>query len=325
MQNVLIPANARFESRINLDKLELEYNIPIDKLQSIQTDGFASDYIVASPTLKQVPHYKFTMDLYYDNHTANLFDSSQPRTIFVGQMYWETTTQFRHNVYVMLNNKVLYDSELKTYLTAVDSFVKQLGGHYNKIMKLEIAEDCNVNLIKRFESLTQKKQPSILHRGKVKQCNFMFNGKATKQHKDNEFLKILCSGSTENPYKTKTIYISGSYWKTHPQMELKIYNKSREVQRNGNAKDYILDYFLGNRNNVYRFEVAFKSPYLIKKSLESVFNCQPNYIDFLCSKSALQKLMSCASLKLFSARIKVNHEAFRYEFMELVKNDSVIL
>ena len=316
-------SNPNLDYRINLDKVELEYIIPQENLETLK-NGYSYEGIEATPSMTATPYYDFTLDLYLRYKSFNLLIPTN--LTYLGKMYFGTKVQYRQNVYIMLDNKLLYknDGMLKTYLTDIENFIVSLSGHFSKIMKLEIAFDCPVDLIEKYETLTQTPTPQIMYKGKPKNCRFAFNGKVLRQHADNNFLEIRASGSTENPYKTKTIYIKGKFFKKHPKSEIKIYNKSKEVYRNGNQKTYILDYFLSKSNYVFRFEVSITSPYYLKQYYEELWRGAPNYKNFLCSPVALSEMLEYVSCKLFSTIITYNHDTIKFDFLDLLNDDSII-
>ena len=308
--------------RFNIDRLQIGFWLPTSQLNGIEY-GFATNCIKARKPLKGYGERK-VLNLYYIFNDTVLFGDNG---VYIGQLFWYGDEVGDCRVYVTYANEVLYDSRLSEYMKAVHNAVVERGGRFSHISRLDIAYDTNLNLMQRFERLTQRREPAVLLKGKPKECKFKINGRVVRRVWDTtpNFYAY------PNRYDTnKTVYVKGCYTKGKEQMFLRIYNKTKEVCDNGNKKAYVLAWFGNQRNHIYRLEVSFKKTNVIKATIEKALGCNAyptnnNYIGFIVNAYNLQVLFEEASRRIFSTTVTVNRTAVGYGFTELVERDMVIM
>ena len=298
----------RIIGRTNIDKLEIEYYVAPSNLEFLYFFGSKQTKISTNLSNRPVPGYKHCLDVFFEN------------SILIGKIYWETDFLGRNGVYMLFENEILYSTDFKTYLTEIDMFFRCFG-EFNKITKLEICYDIQSNLIKRFERLTQTKQPSIVLYGKKKPCCFLLNNRVIKHTKETDYLGVWSKGCLLNPFQTKTYYINGRFQQGKPRLQIKIYNKGKEVEKS--RKTYITDYFKETNKPVYRFEVAYKSPSVLADEIKETFRenlgKQPkDYTELLTSKVLIFRLLEHTSERLFAVKIRVKNDYYKIDFLNLI-------
>lgn len=304
----------RIIGRTNIDKLEIEYYVAPSNLEFLYFFSSKQTKISTNLSNKPVPVYRHCLDVFFEN------------TILLGKIYWETDLLGRNGVYMLFENEILYSNNIKTYLSEIDMFFRCIGGVFNKITKLEICFDIQQNLIERFERLTQTKQPSIVLYGKKKPCRFLLNNKIIKNTKETDYLGVWSKGCLQNPFQTKTYYINGRFQQGKPRLQIKIYNKSKEIGKS--RKTYITDYFKETNKPVYRFEVAYKSPSVLIEEIKETFKENlgkrpKDYIELLTSKDLLYRLLQHTSQRLFSVKIRVKNDYYKVDFLNLVTKNMI--
>ena len=304
----------RIIGRTNIDKLEIEYFVSPSNLDLLYFFNSQETKITTNFSTKPVLGYRHCLDVFFGN------------TILLGKICWETDLIGRNGVYMQFENEILYNSDFKTYLTEINMFFRCFGGEFNKITKLEICYDIQLNLVRQFEKLTQTKQPSIVLYGKEKPCCFLLNNRTVKNTKETDYLGVWSKGSLINPFQTKTYYINGRFQQGKPRLQIKIYNKSKEVEKS--RKTYTTDYFKETNKPVYRFEVAYRSPSVLIEEIKETFRenlgKQPkNYIELLTNKTLLFRLLEHTSERLFAVKIRVKNDYYKIDFLNLMLENMI--
>ena len=159
--------------------------------------------------------------------------------VFVwGKLQWGSHR--KTNVYINVSNEVFYNNTL-SYLHYIDT---SLGLEFYKIDKLDLAIDCNFNIIKRFYSILKNEEYTPI----------IFN----KAYDDlNEKIPSLFnggSGTRKRPYLNKSFELRKK--SDYKSLSLHCYNKLEEIKDNNNEKQYIIDKI--DMKPIFRLEARCK-------------------------------------------------------------------
>lgn len=166
-----------------------------------------------------------------------------------------TTSDYEGFCFLTIENRCLYQSN---YIKHAEHIAQTLGLTFSHITCLDIAMDCNVNLISRVRNLVKHHEEQGLE--------MIFNNKKVKDTAQilkgwREIYSRTCKRLINNP----SLYLS-PVDEEAPSMV--IYDKSREIQESG--KDYIAKHCNFGKGKIYRSEIRLK-----RKALKAYFKERP--------------------------------------------------
>lgn len=233
----------RYKYNIVIDKLEISYSASEEwkaHFEDVGKDHTESrDQLVLKRNESTIYTNEYDVRCFIDGHEQS-----------IGLLYWGSPNQYRQRIYFSYCNKALYND----FLLASRFYIEEaLGLTFERISKLDIAIDSNLNVVKRFYKYLRNADYDLILNG-------------TKESNMDEYITDIegsYSGSRKNPYKHKTFYVHNR----DRTLEIRGYNKSLEIAEKS-GKEYI------ERNagfgGLYRLEVACKNHKQIMKTLHDL-------------------------------------------------------
>lgn len=215
---------------INIDKLEIQYLLTheiVEVLNRIEdTEDF---YEFEIKRTNSNYSYKNTFDIIIKNYN----EKDGIYNIKLGTLYYGSFNPIRNQLYIAIENRELYSGNL----VSIHFIEEKLNLQFMTISKIDIAFDCNKNIINKYYNLIKNDN-----------INYIVLNKKVDKNEEIDIL-TLGKGTLLRPLLHKSIYIKNR----ERGLELNAYNKTKEIKDNGNYKDYIVD-TLGF-NEIYRLEV----------------------------------------------------------------------
>lgn len=185
-----------------------------------------------------------------------------------GNLYFDTYRINRDDVYIYVNNKMLYNVELGYYTQEI---IEKLNPEKVNNSILDLSLDFDYNIIRMFYYIIRNKDLDII----------LLNKKYGMNDKIKDLL-CISNGTRKNIHLNKSFYINNK----EKGLTLALYNKSQEIEDNDNEKEYIKDYLNFNDNKkIYRMEIRTRHK-LLKDTLtkigftdEYIFDCIIRRID----------------------------------------------
>lgn len=216
-----------------IDKYIESYNNRLDKTDKIIFEQY-NEFYLAAPTDTIYYDYRIELDILIRDYNEDIGFYNRR----IGKLFYGSNHPSRQQLYITLENKSLYNGDINFLYYIAD----ELNLQSLKISKLELAFDFNRSFIDKFYTI-------------IKDDDFIpiiFN----KRYKDkNEEIGELLHVSTGNRIKLnkfKSFYIKGKY-QNYDGLELKYYNKGKEIEDRKFEKQYIIDK-LGFKN-IFRLEI----------------------------------------------------------------------
>lgn len=219
----------RKKAALNIDRLEVAYSATSDVLEQlniqdkIETEFFTAIRIEGKD---------------YRNRFAIILDDG---TNF-GHILYGSYNPFRQNVYILVDNEILYSEKL--------SFLWTIGIKLNlefvEMSKLDLALDFNKNIIKSFYRLLRNED-----------YNFIILNKKVQPDDEIKELLHISTGTRKKIHQFKCFYI----FNREGGLTLNCYDKAKEIEDAGNEKQYIKDKL--GYSNIFRLEVRTNHKILI--------------------------------------------------------------
>ncbi len=208
---------------INIDKLEISFNSD-DRIKEILEENselcFSSFYLLKQNSING--NYKNYFEIY-------LLDN----TLF-GSLYFGSYNINRQNIYVSVNNRMLYTNNL----SILYNIGEELNLEINSISKLDLALDFTTNIVSKFYNLLKNRD-----------LNFIILNKKYMINEEVKNLFTISNGTRTNIHKNKSFYIQNR----EKGLTLCGYNKIKEILDNNSEKEYIKE--LISSNKIFRLEV----------------------------------------------------------------------
>ena len=227
----------------DFDKLEITYE-PTKEFNDILTDFENSISLGENDEfqLKRVPddhlHYRYVYSLSKGDVT-------------IGKLYWDTYIQGRKDVYLLVDNKLLYNKEL---LSGISHYGQILGLKFKCISKLDICLDTSLNIVSAMCKLLRDKNENIV-----------LNGKCIKDRKmDVDAILHIGRGSLNRFWKHRQIVLANAA----KNISVKFYDKALEIDQKSH-KDYIREAINGSKR-IYRMEVSLVGSKKIREVLRKL-------------------------------------------------------
>lgn len=224
----------------NIDRLEIAYKLDEDVIKTIleksNVDGVVhyDDFLLIRT--KTINEFEFNYDIVCDTLPNT---NGEAHKFVWGKLQWGSHRK-RH-IYINVSNRTFYNNTLSFIYFIADT----IGLSFYKITKLDLAIDCNVNLVKKFYKMLRDENytPIIFHK------------EFPNMNEKIPHLLNMGNGTRLRPYMNKSFDIRKvSNFKS---LSLHCYNKLDEVKENNYEKQYILDKV--NIKPMYRMEIRSKS------------------------------------------------------------------
>lgn len=243
------------KSRLIIDKLEITFENN-DKVQDvlnfkdeIETEHF---HLIRN---KKDSNYRINFDIYF-------FDGYK-----FGNLYYGSYNINRQKIYLMVSNEIFYLNQLNLII----SFQTELNLVFNQISRIDLALDCNINVVNKFYKLLKNEDLEIIILNKSYALNENIND-----------ILHLSTGTRNNIHKFKSFYIQNK----EKGLILNCYDKRKEILDNNNSKSYILNDF--NYKNVFRIEVR-TNHHLLIDSLNKI-GFTDEYLYYIITNSITDEL-----------------------------------
>lgn len=265
---------------IHLDKLEIAYNASQevrDRLEDVNyypLDQFNLTRIVGKD---------------YKNHFEITLDNGDK----YGELYFGSYNVCRQKMYIRLDNKVCYDDSIG-YLSHMES---KLGIEFDSISHIDIAMDFDRNIINKFYRL--------LHNEEI---DFIILNKRVGMAEEVKDLLNVSTGLRSNIHKFKSFYIQNK----ERGLTLNGYDKTKEIEDNGNVKGYIKE-VLGFKH-IYRLEVRTTHKLLLDTFTKLGIDDMYVYLGLLANdKSILYTLY----FELLNRLVRIVYNNNNYNLIEM--------
>lgn len=298
----------KFKCGIHLDKLEITYILTkrftdfiylnIDKNRD-KSDKIIFDhcdeFYLALPNETIYNNYRYELDIL-------IKDYEEEKGFFkkrIGKLFYGSNHPLRQQLYIALENRSLYNGDV-VYLYYIEEV---LGLSFMKISKLELAFDFNRNFINRFYAILKDEDfaPIILNR------------KYKNMDKEIRELLHVSTGTRNNLNKFKSFYIRSA-----EGLELKYYDKAKEIEDKNFEKKYILDK-LGFKK-VFRLEVKANHKNL-KNSLDKLGITDED----LYMRHADEKLLYKVYFLLLNRIIRIEYKNKTYSLLSFIDGNGFTL
>ena len=173
-----------------------------------------------------------------------VFCEVEERNEQVGTLYCGFDNPNRNKIYFSLDNKVLYEWNVK-WLTECLQRALQLD--YYQVSKLDLALDCNRNLTRQLYRVVS--HDCLVINGKPFKYNTILNGKWVRITDEDQPLQAFCTGPLVRITKNKTLYIQNQ----KKTIGVCGYDKGKEIEE-ASHKEYQRAYWKDGK--VYRIEVS---------------------------------------------------------------------
>jgi len=279
----------KYKSNFGIDKLEITYKLSDDIINLLQ--GEEIDLIDFKLSINN-NNSKFKICY---NIIAPTISNNETKFIEWGKIYYGSYDYFKNQLYISVNNEILYRSEL-SYLYYIE---ETLNLKFMNINKIDFAFDVNYNVINKFIKL-------------IKDKNFDFvilNKKITDMKQEMNELLFISKGTRENLQKHKSIYIQNK----ERGLSLCIYNKLKEIEDNKNEKQYILDEL--KFTPIYRIEVR-TIYHILKDTLIKLNITNEDLYYNLLNKEKLFEIYN----NLLNRIIRINYNNISYNLINILFN-----
>lgn len=277
---------------LNIDKYEVSYSLDQQTREFFDNIDEALDmYNFEIVRTNREKEYSNTFDIIIPDYNEEIgIYKKRYATIYYG-----STNPFRQQLYLKIENEELY----KESFGILDYIEDCLDLKFSTNSEIELAVDTDFDIISRFYRLlkNEKYTPRIL--------------KKYYYDMDEELSNVLnCSkGTRKNPFKFKSFYIKNK----ESGLELKCYNKSKEIIDNDNKKQYIKDKL--GFDNIYRIEIHVKHK-LLKDTMDKMNITDMDIRYNLFNKDFLSNLY----IELLDRLIMIRYKENNYNFLSILLN-----
>lgn len=241
---------SKFKSNISVDKLEVtylltheftdfmdkymeSYNDRLDNTDKIIYEQY-NEFCIAIPNDTIYNDYRVELDIL-------IRDYSEEQGLFyrkIGNLFYGSNHPLRQQLYIVLENKSLYNKDINFLYYIEDA----LNLQFLKISKLELAFDFNKSFIDKFYSILKDEDFTPI----------IFNKRYKDMDKEIGELLHVSTGTRNKLNKFKSFYIKGKS-KNNDGLELKYYDKAKEIKDKNCEKQYIIDKL--KFKNIFRLEI----------------------------------------------------------------------
>lgn len=277
----------KYKSNFGIDKLEITYKLTDDIINLLQGEEID---LLDFKLIKNNHNSKFKICY---NIITPIISNNETKFIDWGKIYYGSYDFFKSQLYISVNNEILYGSEL-SYLYFIE---ETLNLKFMNINKIDFAFDINYNVINKFIKLI-----------KDEEFNFVILNKkiADMKQEINEML-LISKGTRENLQKYKSIYIQNK----EKGLSLCIYNKLKEIKDNNNEKEYILDKL--KFKPIYRIEVRTYH-HILKDTIMKLNISDEDLYYNLLNKDKLLIIYN----NLLNRIIRINYNNISYNLIDIL-------
>lgn len=245
---------------INIDKMRLSFRQPTDlfnKLAEYQSDTYLN-------------YQDFKLHIIDNDRKEG--SSKEPTKIIadvvladnrvLGEFAFNDSAKYEGLCFFTFCNKSLYTSE--SVVTYLDDVANTLGLGYNSLTEIELALDVNCNPVPLIRNLIKNHEA----------YDMIYNGKrvTSSSRKIENYCEIF-GRSREKLNKMPTLLFGQ---KKSTGLELKVYDKRKEILEESPEKSYIEDWNRFKGKHMYRLEIVVKWE-CFKKWLEFINSKECNY------------------------------------------------
>lgn len=239
-----------FKYFISVDKLELtylltheftdfisinikSYNDRLDKSDKIIYECY-NEFYLAIPNDTIYNDYRVELDILIRDYDKNKGFFNRR----IGKLFYGSNHPLRQQLYIMLDNQSLYNKDIG-FLYYIEDV---LNLQFMKISKLELAFDFNRSFIDKFYSILKDEEFTPI----------IFNKKYKDMDKEIGELLHVATGTRNKLNKFKSFYLR-SNCKNSDGLELKYYDKAKEIKDKNFEKQYIIDKL--DFKKIFRLEI----------------------------------------------------------------------
>ena len=277
---------------LNIDKFEIAYRLNLHTKELFDNIDEALDmYNFEIIRTNKEKEYENTFDIIIPEYDEKIgIFKKKYATIYYG-----SNNIFRQHLYLKIENEELY----KENFGILDYLEDCLDLEFLLNSEIELAVDTDFNIISRFYRLLKNKKytPKIL-----KKYYYDMN-------KEISNVLNFSKGTRNNPFKFKSFYIKNK----EGGLELKCYDKLKEITDNGNEKQYIKDKL--GFNNIFRLEVNVKHK-LLKDTLNKMKITDMDIRYNLFNKDFISNLY----IELLNRLIMIRYKENNYNFLSILLN-----
>lgn len=232
------------EYQINIDRLEISYNLDNEIINRLNEDYIEFDcfHLIKS---NEDSNYKIKYEIWVDE-----FEDNQVKRILFGHIYFGSYRKFKKNLYISVANNIFYRDNTITDIYYIE---QALNLKFIGVNKLDIALDVNKNIIDRFYEIYKD----------VKYIPIIFKKRYKNRNVDIKQVINITNGSRKNPHKNKSIYLKNK----EGGLTLALYNKFKEITDNNSEKSYIIENW--KHNKLFRLEIR-TSGHILKDTLTNL-------------------------------------------------------
>lgn len=255
---------SKFKSNISVDKLEVtylltheftdfmdkymeSYNDRLDNTDKIIFEQY-NEFYLAAPIETIYNDYRVELDILIRDYNEEIGFYNRR----IGKLFYGSNHPLRQQLYIALENKSLYNGDINFLYYIAD----ELNLQFLKISKLELAFDFNRSFIDMFYAILKDEEF----------CPIIFNKKYKKMDEEIGELLHVSTGTRYRINKFKSFYIK-SCSKKSEGLELKYYDKAKEIKDKNFEKKYILDKLKFDK--IFRLEIKANHKKL-KYSLDKI-------------------------------------------------------
>ena len=171
----------------------------------------------------------------------------------LGDFVFHSSAQFDGKCFFTFNNAALYDQtnfvhgEKYNHQSDIEYIAGALGLELNNYTEIEVAADVNFNVIAKVQKLIKDYQ----------NFDMIVNGRRiTDENRHIEGFGEFYGRSRVKRDKYPTLYFSQA---KNDGLQLKIYDKTREIKEENPQKEYIIDWNDFGEQKVYRLELTIRN------------------------------------------------------------------
>lgn len=250
---------------VNIDKLRLCYKANNDSEKSIfdKMSQYETNSIIKFPSIETQDNNKnesgFEVHIINDGRgkdknfkptqiECNIYVYDRKRTLF-GSLTLNQSAKYDGLHFLAIDNRALYQqvsadcNQRYNILCYLDYITSKLGLVLNNITQMEVALDVNYNAIYKIRKLISNCQDYIM---------IYNNKKIEKADEDIDNYGELFSRTRAKLSRQPTLYFKQI---KDRGLELRIYNKSKEVKQKNNFKHYVEEWNDFGTRGIYRLEM----------------------------------------------------------------------
>lgn len=268
---------------LNIDRLEIAFLPTTEKAREILSNGlnyYGEMFAIttASPTTDNALYYNITLS----------------NGMHFGEIVFGNKKFNKDKIYINVSNEILYTS----YLYIVNEVAAILDLEIHSISRLDLAYDTNKNVIEKFYSILRNNEYDLKILNKIYGMNDEIG---TLLH--------VSSGTRNNVRKNKSFYIKN----IEGGLTLHCYNKSKEIEDNGNKKQYIKD--VVNSNKIYRLEIRLEH-FILNDTLKKIGFTDSYLYTILLNRDNAELFFLYQTL--LDRIIEVKHKRKSISFLEFI-------